>query len=261
MSYDLMAFEPAKAPVVYGDFLEWMAKQTQWDEDRDYNSIAGTEPKLASWFMEAKQTFPPLNGEYSPSDDELCASEEIENHLTDYSIGSDIIYAAFGWSVAKQAERLMGQLCQKHGLGLYNPQTGELHSDGMVLCKMSTESYDDKTVVWEHIEAAIQTLADPARGTTHRDGAFLTVFFTENGTDDEFMQCMPDYPKPQGFFKKLLGAGETTPITKYTVEISAKEKIYTKQVEGPAQVSQLFYDYYKSRRLPDSAGWTDSGIL
>ena len=261
MSYDLMLFDESKAPKFYGDFLEWMSEKTQWKEDRDYNSTNGTSPQLVSWFMETKEMFPPLNGEYSLSDGEAFANAEIENHLTDYSIGSDMIYAAVGWSVAEEADRLMSQLAGKHGLGLYNPQTGEMHSDTMVLCKIRTESHDDRIVVWEHIEEAIQTLDDPARGTTYRDAAFMTMFFERNNTDGEFMQCMPVYPKPQGFFKKLSGASTNTPITEYTVEVCTKEKIYEKRVTGKEQLMKIMHDYYKHRRSPDTSSWIDSGVI
>ena len=260
MSYDLMVFDKSKAPKFYGDFLEWMSEKTRWEEDRDYDSVAGTSLQLVSWFMETKETFPPLNGEYSLSDEEAFATIEIENHLTDYSIGSEMIYAAIGWSVAEEADLFMSQLAEKHGLGCYNPQTGEIHSDSVVICKMRTESYDDRIAIWEHIEKEIQTLDTPARGT-YRDAAFVTIFFQRNGTDDEFMQCMPVYPKQPGFFKKLSGASANTPITEYTVEVCTKGKIYEKQVTSKEQLTKIINEYYKTRRPPDIYDWTDSGII
>ena len=261
MSYNLMIFDKSKAPQFYEDFLEWTSNQTKWDEDRDYNSIAGTSPQLVSWFMDIKKTFPPLNGEYSLSDEEAFAAAEIENHLTDYSIGSDMIYVSVGWSVAEEANQLMLKLSQKHDLGLYDPQTGEVYSDNMVLCIMRTESYDDRIATWEHIEKEIQTLDDPSRGTTFRNGAFITIFFKQNGTDDEFMQCMPNYPKQQGFFKKLFNTADNTPITEYIAEVCTKEKIYTKQVTGKEQLTKIINDYYKTRKPPNISSWTDSNII
>ena len=261
MSYDLMVFDKEKAPNFYENFLDWMFKQTQWEENRDYNSTAGISPKLVSWFMEVKEIFPPLNGEYSLSDEEAFTSADIEIHLTDYSIGSDFIYSSIGWSVAEEADRLMLELSQKHDLGLYNPQTGEVHSDSMILCKMRTESCDDQIAIWEHIEKEIQSLDAPARGTTQRSGAFVTLFFEQNGMDDEFMQCIPVYPKQQGFFKKLFGADDNAPITEYIVEVCTKGKIYEKQVLCKKDLSKIIYDYYKNRKPPDISDWLDTNII
>ena len=262
MSYDLAIFEPEKAPKVYGEFLDWLSIQTQWNEDRDYNALAGTAPRLAAWFMEAKEQFPPLNGEHRLPDEEAFANAVTERRLTDYSIGSDIIYAAIGWSVAEEADKHMTRLAQAHGVGIYNPQTGEVQSSGMVLCKLRTERYDDKIAVWEHIEREVQSLDAPERGTSHRDNAFITLFFTGNGTDDEFMQCMPNYPKPQGVFKKLFGGGAApAAIEGYTVESGNGKKIYEKQVAGKAELEKILSDYYKTRRLPDTSDWTDTNIL
>ena len=261
MSFDLMAFDKSSAPGFYGDLMEWTTEQTKWDEDRDYNALAGTSPRLAAWFMEVKETFPPLNGEYSPSDDEAFASEEPERRLTDYSIGSSVIFAAIGWSAAKESEQLMARLAQEHDVGLYNFQTGEVICDSMVFCKMRTERHDDKFVEWKQIESEISTLDAPSRGKSQRDAAFITIFFTQNGTDDEFMQCIPKYPKQQGFFKKTFGASGTAQVAEYTVEVCTNGKIYEKLVKDKEHVSALLLDYYKTRKAPDISGWTDTEIL
>ena len=261
MSFDLMVFEKTNAPKFFEDFLSWSTEQTQWTEDRDYDSVEGTSPQLEAWFMEMKATFPPLNGPYCLSDEAITA--EIENRLTDYSIGSSVIYAAFSWSAATEAGELAEKLARKHSVGFFNPQTADIHCAGIVLCKMRTESFDDKTVVWEQVEKGILSLDDPERGTSPRNGAFITVFFEQNGTDGEFMQCAPDYPKREGFLKSLFGAKQNvgTGIISYTVEVGTGEKIYSTQVSGKEQVRQILRDYYLSRQLPDVSAWHDTGII
>lgn len=133
----------------------------------------------------------------------------------------------------------------------------------MIWCKIRTECGNERTVIWEEIKEELLSLDDPERGTSNREGAFVTMWFEENGTDEEFMQCMPDYPKPEGFFKRLFGLSKGLPmnISSYTVEIGTGEKIYTSQVDTKEQVAQIFHRYYLSRRLPDIAGWEDSGII
>lgn len=118
MSYDLMVFETTKAPNTKKEFMEWYFKQTEWSEEHDYASVSVTSEALKNWFMEMKETFPPMNGEYAPSDDEI--DEETENCLTDYSIGRDVIYASFAWSVSEKAYELMRNLAQKHGVGFFD---------------------------------------------------------------------------------------------------------------------------------------------
>jgi hypothetical protein len=160
MSFDLTVFDKAKAPDFFEDFLNWKVMGWDYREDSDYDSIEGTAPKLTAWFMEMKETFPPLNGPYSPCDDEAFKSDDSEKHLTDYSIGSDVIYGAFGWSVAEEAAQLAEKLAGKHDVGLFNPQTGDIICVNMVFCKIRTEKQDDKIVIWEQIEKEILTLDD-----------------------------------------------------------------------------------------------------
>lgn len=263
MSFDLMVFEKTSAPNTYEDFMNWMSQQTTWSEDRDYSSIDGTSPALTSWFMEMKNTFSPLNGSYRLSDDEAFATAESENHLTDYSIGSSIIYASFGWSVAEEAMEAVPALAQKHGVGFFNPQTGEVLSSGMVLCKIRTESSKDKAATWEQIEKEISSIDSWERGTNGRESAFITMWFEENNTDEEFMQCMPNYPKADGFFKKLFGSAQktSTVISSYTVEVSTGEKIYSTEVSSKDEISMIFSTYHRSRKLPDISTWQDTGII
>lgn len=109
----------------------------------------------------------------------------------------------------------------------------------------------------------MRTLDNPERGTSHRDNAFVTIWFEENGTDNEFMQCAPDYPKPEGFLKRFFQPSGSTgmPISSYTVEVGTGEKIYIKQVDSKEEAIEIIRNYYGSRKLPDITDWEDSGIL
>ena len=69
--------------------------------------------------MEMKEKFPPMNGEYAPNDDALDDDENLELHMVDYSIGYNVIYAVFSWSVADEAYELMRSLAQKHKVGFF----------------------------------------------------------------------------------------------------------------------------------------------
>lgn len=117
MSYDLMVFEKTKAPGTKKEFIAWFNRQVEWGEDHDYQTVSVASPALQSWFMEMKDTFPPMNGEYTPDDEHY---DEVESYVTDYSIGRDVIYAAFAWSVSVEAYKLMRSLAQKHVVGFYD---------------------------------------------------------------------------------------------------------------------------------------------
>lgn len=120
MSYDLMVFEKTKAPAAKKEFMAWYEKQTEWGEEHDYESIHVASAALQNWFMEMKETFPPVNGEYAPDSELLYEDENLDNHTVDYCIGRDIIYAAFAWSVADEAYKLMRTLAQKHDVGFFD---------------------------------------------------------------------------------------------------------------------------------------------
>lgn len=129
MSYDLMVFEKSKAPGTKKEFMSWYEKQVEWNEDHDYESIDVASPALQNWFMEMKDTFPPMNGDYAPEVELLEEDENLEMHVTDYSIGREVIYAAFSWSVVDEAYELMRTLAQKHGVGFLD----ESSSDGDII--------------------------------------------------------------------------------------------------------------------------------
>lgn len=129
MSYDLMVFDPNKAPKVRKDFYTWFDKQTLWAEDHDYQHSHVASPALQNWLSEMKQTFPPMNGDDAPDDDALANDENLEAHLTDYAIGHDMIYACFAWSVAEEAYELTLNLAKKHGVGFFDIS----NDDGVIL--------------------------------------------------------------------------------------------------------------------------------
>ena len=111
-----MVFEKTKAPRDKKSFLDWYFKETEWSEDHDYANPAVASPALQSWYKEMINTFPNMNAPDLPDTDD----EEIDSHYTDYSIGHNIIYAAFAWSVAEEAYLYMKSLAKKHGVGFFD---------------------------------------------------------------------------------------------------------------------------------------------
>lgn len=117
MSYDLMVFEKTEAPNIKPAFMKWYEQQVSWGEDHNYDSISVSSPALRAWFMEMRESFPPMNGEFSLEPDEW---DDFESRSGDYSIGRHMIYAGFAWSVAEQAHDLALKLARKHDLGFFD---------------------------------------------------------------------------------------------------------------------------------------------
>ena len=120
MSYDLMAFEISKAPKDKEEFFKWYDKQTEWEEDHDYDDINVSSEKLQNFYKEMIKTFPPMNGEDCPSDEEIENNPELEDYLADYCIGYDVIYIAFSWDKSEEAYNLMKELCKKYQVGFFD---------------------------------------------------------------------------------------------------------------------------------------------
>jgi hypothetical protein len=113
MSYDLMVFEPTAAPRDLQSFSEWYHDQTRWAEPHSYDDPRVTSPRLAAWFTDMIKTFPPMNGP--------LRSEDLDDpRITDYSIGSVVIYAAFRWSEAQAAYVEVRRLATVHRVGFFD---------------------------------------------------------------------------------------------------------------------------------------------
>ena len=91
MSYDLMVFERTKAPTTKKEFMAWYEKQTEWEEEHDYQTISVSSPALQNWFMEMKEKFPPMNGEYAPKDEayELMRSLAQKHKVGFFDVSGD----------------------------------------------------------------------------------------------------------------------------------------------------------------------------
>jgi hypothetical protein len=115
MSYDLVVFDPLVAPRDREAFMSWYREQTDWARGRslgiDYNSHhTARSEKLQAWLLDMFRDFPPMNGPLAH------VEPDFDSHVTDYSIGPHLIYAAFAWSVAEEAYRASRSMAEKHGV-------------------------------------------------------------------------------------------------------------------------------------------------
>src|SRR5215831_3998299 len=120
MSYDLMVFEPSKAPRERNAFLDWYRFQTQWSED-PATMTAG----LSAWLAEMRRDFPSING---PGAYDIANDDELMSRAASYGIGRSVIYACFSWTKAESAYSLVRALAVKHRVGFFNvsAENGEI---------------------------------------------------------------------------------------------------------------------------------------
>lgn len=120
MSFDLVVFDQKYAPSDRDEFMDWFKIRSTWGEGHSYNDPKVTTERLQNWFHEMILSFPTLNGPYSTPIIDPSSEMHDNQRLTDYSIGKDMIYISFGWSIAEQAYIETKRLALKHSLGFYN---------------------------------------------------------------------------------------------------------------------------------------------
>ncbi|RUO29571.1 hypothetical protein [Aliidiomarina soli] len=113
MSYDLMVFEPTAAPKERKEFMAWYAHQIKWTEDHGYQNPTVSSPGLQAWLQEMVEHFPAMNGPLANEDSD-------DSRVTDYSIGQNVIYSAFSWSVVEEAYPKVRELAIKHSVGFFD---------------------------------------------------------------------------------------------------------------------------------------------
>ena len=131
MSYYLAVFDPDDVPCSKPEFRVWFRNITEWDLSRSYDNPDAMTPKLRAWFDEVRVKFPPMNGPLALSDEAFDAlGNEAVAYVTDYSIDTQMVYAAFAWSVAEEAEWFFHESALRRGLGFYDPQSDLLILSG-----------------------------------------------------------------------------------------------------------------------------------
>jgi hypothetical protein len=151
MSYDLLVFEASTAPRERAAFLEWYERQVAWSEPHGYNDPAETSEALRRWYDIMTADWPNMN---PPEPDEVDVDDP---RLTDYSIGREVIYAAFPWPRAEEAYDRVRRAAVEAGVGFYDVSgdegDGEIHFPGVPLLPPSEGG-------WRQISAEFRRLSD-----------------------------------------------------------------------------------------------------
>ena len=95
MSYDILIFEPAA--VSDKDFPQWWKRVSRWEEPHDYDTTEGSTPAIRSFFRELIRTFPPINGPYALTDEEVDAREAEGLVRSVVEWPSAVVHLSTGW--------------------------------------------------------------------------------------------------------------------------------------------------------------------
>ena len=252
MSFDLFIFERRKDIKTSLDVFNYYDEFIEYKENKDYNSLHGCSDIIVAWAKKMFEKFPPMNGKYALSDEIAYASEDTENHLTDYSFGKNGVYCAFSYNVATEVLKFLKNTAEQYGMGVYNLATGEIFCENLDILKYSTESTGDTLCDWNTIENSIATLDIPERGIIKDQFAFITIWFENDSTASEsnYIQCTPNYV-PNGFFARLFNKEASHNISGYFFEIAKDDALYQTLVQDKNELKILIKNWCIERKEPD----------
>ena len=251
MSFDLFVFERRSCINTSLDIFSYQEKFTEYTEDKDYNSLNGCSDVISSWAKKMFEKFPPMNGEYAPSDEIAYATEESENHLTDYSLGKHGVYCAFSYSVAEEALVYIKSIADEYKVGFYDIQSNDaIFGKGIEILKYRTESHGDTMGDLDNIEGVIDTLDSIERGTTNRENAFITIWFETDEVESNYIQASPYY-KSKGFFKNIFHKNKSNDIFGYFFEIEKDSALYQTLIEDKNELKEVVRAWCIDRKEPD----------
>ena len=139
MSFDLLVFDPGRAPDDDKEMRAWYDALVKWDHPDSNVTLAQTTPALRNFYKLLAQDFPPMtpnqDGAGKPASitdrlihlfsgkktiDPRFADDFDEARLTDYSIAKDAIYLCFAWSVSDDAIRTALDAAAEARVGFWN---------------------------------------------------------------------------------------------------------------------------------------------
>ena len=113
----------------------------------DYNDYRHSTNELQNFFLDMKDIVPPLNGEFSPSDEELGQGEYQE---ADYCIARDAVYMSFAWSDGPRVHPMVKEKAREHDVAFFDITSEQvLYPDGFVLDLNKPE----KVSLWQKIKS------------------------------------------------------------------------------------------------------------
>lgn len=262
MSYDLAVFEKQKAPAQAKDFLAWYEEQTKWGGDYDYNDIAHASPNLQKFFQQVRTVFPPMNGPFSPSDEELAAKPALEDRLCDYCIGEDLIYLSLAYSVADSAYHFVKRAAYFAGVGFFaasDDAEAPVYFESR--CPMLLEGAWFPPVRVSDFASVLEKLGEMT--DTKHSYCYLTDqvgnYIQVGGLGDAFTVEQRVYTDCTSYTHLKAGyvSAKKKDVDAY-VEIAGRRiRVKQNEVLPGRTVQQLFLDFFEGTKTADMVEWTD----
>ena len=246
MSLDLFIFEKREEIKTSLDVLSYLEEFSRYEEDKDYNSLEGCSPVITAWAKEMFKHFPPMNGEYALPDEIAFSSEDIEDHLTDYTLGKHGAICSFSYNVIDDALDFLLDIFDEYNIGVYDfNNIDNIIGFDIEILKYKTESTNITPCTWSEVENSIYTLDNP-----ERKSAYLSLWFDINGKDSSFLQCAPIYKEPS-FFSRLFNKDKTTEFNGYALEMKNDKNAYRTVIQNKKQLREIIKSWCFDRKLPD----------
>lgn len=201
MGFNADVFSKQVMPGTSNEFFDSYKEIFGGEEERDYDSLKGTDPVLAKWFKEMIERFPALNGEYADWDEEEI-DEEKEKYLVDYCIGSEYISFSSPWTIAEELQQIALELAKKHDIGYHDSVTGILWAPGMEILYIKTEKSIEYASCWTYVERDLDEFI-AKEGIDH----FIELRIakpSENDLKTDRLRIVPSLPK-SSLFSKIFG--------------------------------------------------------
>ncbi|MDO4711359.1 MAG: hypothetical protein Q4A75_05225 [Peptostreptococcaceae bacterium] len=238
MGFDADVFSKKAMPETSNEFFDSYTKIFGGEEDRDYDSLAGTDPILAKWFQEMIERFPALNGEFADWEDEEEIDEEKEKYLVDYCIGSEFISFSSPWSIASELHEFSLALAKKYGIGYHDASTGVLWAPGMKILYRKMSGGLEVGYCWTDLEKVLETMIS---GEDEDDIELRLSKDPEPSVDADRLRVVVCHPK-KTLFSGIFG---TKKKKTYDLEICTGGKCHRLEIEDEnelrAQVKNFCY--------------------
>ena len=261
MSYDLMVFEKTKAPTNPTEFLNWYQKQTEWNDDCDYNDSSHASEKLQKFFHKIKDIFPPMNGPLSPSNKELSENPDLEERLCDYCIGNDLIYLSLAYSVSGRAYDIVKRAAYFTGVGFFavGEDTMPILFESRYPMLLEGEWFRPlKVSDFENVREKLNNMTVKNRSfmyITDQVGNYIQV----GGYGDSFTVEKRIYTDIMTYTHKKAEYSSNT-VTDETGSVSiAGNHVKVKQCQILSNdiVEQLFRDFFQETETTEAIKWTE----
>ncbi len=257
MSYDLAVFEKDK---VKSGFLNWYDNQM----DEEGVKLTETSENMQKFFHSLRRVFPPMNGEFSPSDEELSQIPDLEKKLCEYDIKKDMISLSFSFSVSEMAKEIVKRAAYFCGLGFFNPSENEepVLFDSRIPMRLEGEGFRPyKINGFVEISGRLKDMNDPKHsflcvtdpvGNYIQAGGYGESFSVEKRLFTDIM----DYVHYKAEHSNAASENKNGIVSIFGNIVKLdQEQIFSKE-----QTGMLFKDFFENTNTFGSVKWTEMDI-